>query len=243
MTDLKIKDVAELLSISETTVRRWLTDRKIPAYRINHQFRFSRTEIEDWVMSQKIGREDSLSPFNSTTQLQKDVQPITEVRARTKGSHQFSLYRALNNGGVYLNVPGTGKEEVLRNTVNLLAHPLNLDPAVLSELLLDREKLMPTGLNNGIGMPHARDFLLNSHRDVVVLAFPEKPIYDYGSLDGKPVHALFFLFATEDKIHLHLLAKIAHLVGQKEAIELLQSKPSKKEILTYIRQWEASINS
>ena len=29
--DLKIKDVAELLNVSETTVRRWLKDGKIPA--------------------------------------------------------------------------------------------------------------------------------------------------------------------------------------------------------------------
>ena len=47
--DLKIKDVAELLNISETTVRRWLVDGKIPAYRLNHQYRFSRIEIENWM--------------------------------------------------------------------------------------------------------------------------------------------------------------------------------------------------
>jgi PTS system nitrogen regulatory IIA component len=100
---------------------------------------------------------------------------------------------------------------------------------------------MPTGLNNGIGMPHARDFLLDSHRDVVVLVFPKEPICNYGSLDGKPVHALFFLFATEDKIHLHLLAKIAHLVGQDEVRKLLQSRPSEKEVLSYIRHWESKL--
>jgi len=35
--DLKIKDVAELLNVSETTIRRWLKDGKIPAYQLNHQ--------------------------------------------------------------------------------------------------------------------------------------------------------------------------------------------------------------
>ena len=53
--DLKIKDVADLLNVSETTIRRWLSDGKIPAYRINHQYRFNRIEIEDWVMKHKIG--------------------------------------------------------------------------------------------------------------------------------------------------------------------------------------------
>mgnify|MGYP003330610149 CR=1 FL=1 len=47
--DLKIKDVAELLNVSETTIRRWLVGGQIPAYRLNHQYRFSRLEIENWM--------------------------------------------------------------------------------------------------------------------------------------------------------------------------------------------------
>lgn len=52
--DLKIKDVAELLSVSETTIRRWLLDGKIPAYKLNRQYRFSKIEIENWMMKRKL---------------------------------------------------------------------------------------------------------------------------------------------------------------------------------------------
>ena len=94
-----------------------------------------------------------------------------------------------------------------------IAGPLGLDAGVIGDLLLDREALQPTALSNGIAIPHTRDFLLNAHYDVVTIAFLKNPI-DYGALDGKPVHTLFFLFATDDKKHLHLLAKIAHLSSQ-----------------------------
>jgi PTS system nitrogen regulatory IIA component len=238
--DLKIKDVAELLNVSETTIRRWLGDGKIPAYRINRQYRFSRTEIEDWVLSQKLGAVDTVSPFNTKAGSIEETTRVSDQRPHT-GNRQFSLYRALHNGGVYIDVPGDTKAEVIQNTTQLLAKSLNLDADVLSDLLLDREKLMPTGLNNGVGMPHARDFLLDSHKDVVIVVFPKKPIQDYGALDGKPVHSLFFLFASEDKRHLHLLAKIAHLVTQEEAIKLLKKKPSEKEVLDFIKSWEAGI--
>lgn len=242
MTDLKIKDVAELLNISETTVRRWLADRKIPAYRINRQYRFSRTEIEDWVMNQRLGGNDCLSPYSATTHVEEPADSLETPRTKsTSGTQQFSLYRAMNNGRVLSNIPGTTKNEVFHNTTKTLASSLDLDPEVLSELLIDREKLMPTGLNNGIGVPHARDFLLNSHRDVVVTVFPENPITDYGSLDGKPVHTLFFLFATEDKIHLHLLAKIAHFVAENSVRRILASKPTNKQLLETARNWESSL--
>ena len=111
---------------------------------------------------------------------------------------------------------------------------------MLIELLVDRENLMPTSLNCGIGAPHTHDFLLKDHHDAVAIVFPEKPIND-GALDGKPVHTLFFLFACEDKRHLHLLAKIAHLSSQPETLAILSQKPSKEALLEYIKEWESNI--
>ena len=51
--DLEIKDVSEMLNVSETTVRTWLTEGKIPAYYINDTYRFNRMEIEDWMLKKK----------------------------------------------------------------------------------------------------------------------------------------------------------------------------------------------
>ena len=129
---------------------------------------------------------------------------------------------------------------MIRTTMRSLDKDLNLDSDVISDLLLERENLQSTGLGNGIGIPHTREYLLNTHHDVVVLAFPEK-FLAYGSIDGKPVHTLFFLFACEDKRHLHLLAKIAHLSSLPETIKLLESRPSKEVILDYVKDWESNI--
>src|SRR5690606_21962266 len=120
--DLKIKDVAELLNVSETTIRRWLSDGKIPAYRINHQYRFSRFEIEDWVMSQKLDKEAHGSPFNT----EKEELPAGD-EIKTLGNQQFSLYRAIHKGGVLVDVPGKTKFEVISQTMNRTAKGLNLD--------------------------------------------------------------------------------------------------------------------
>lgn len=244
--DLKIKDVAELLNVSETTIRRWLADGKIPAYRIHHQYRFNRFEIENWVMSHKLGKTggNTVSPF--TDQFKIGPEEIEEFQATPStgsgkgGSKQFSLYRAIHKGGVFTDIPGGSKEEIIRNTMKRIAPELHFDAEVISELLLDRELLQPTALNNGIAIPHTRDFLLNTHHDAVPLVFPAKPIV-YGALDGKPVHTLFFLFAGDDKRHLHLLAKIAHLSSLPSTMDLLQSRPSKDVLLAFIKEWEGNI--
>jgi len=227
--DLKLKDVAELLNVSETTVRRWISERQIPYYRLNQQFRFSRSEIENWVLSCKQGGE--FSPFDMP-----DEEPAKECL----GTQQFGLYRAIHKGGVYQDIPGTTKEEVIRASVAQIARDINLDAEVITELLLDREKLMPTALSNGVAVPHTRDFLLQESFDVVTVVFPKEPI-EYGALDGKPVGVLFFLFACDDKRHLHLLAKLAHLCSKKENLAYLRTHPSKLDLLEYVKRWETSI--
>lgn len=246
--DLNIKDVSELLNVSETTVRNWLTDGKIPAYRINQnninpsdfdQYRFSRCEIEDWVMNQKNGTNQPVaSPFMGC--FKSTVEENMIHQHISGGNKQFSLFRAIYKGGVLYNVPGNTKSEVIRHAMKMIAAGLDLDDEVISDLLLDREALQSTALNNGIAIPHTRDFLLDAHLDMVSVVFPEKPI-PYDALDSKPVNTLFFLFASNDKRHLHLLAKIAHLSSQQATLALLNTKPDKEVLLEYIREWESNI--
>ena len=233
--DLKIKDVADMLHVSESTIRRWIVDGKIPNYRMNNHTYFSRNEIENWVISHKFDKTHENSPFTK-----KNEKEVTEKASAIGGIKQFSLLRAIHKGDVLHKIPGKSKEEIIRNTMKKMAKNLNVDPDAISELLLDREKMMPTALNNGIAVPHTRDFLLNTHQDAVIVVFTEEPLH-YGALDGKPVHTLFFLFACEDKRHLHLLAKIAHLSHQNTALDLFQSKPSKAKFLSFVKDWESNI--
>lgn len=241
--DLKIKDVAELLNVSEKTIRRWLSDGKIPAYRLNSQYRFSRIEIENWVMSCKLSKDES-SPLgfadalSSTNEASSDDNE--EVSEPKIGLQQYSLYRAIHKGGVLRAAGANTKEEIIANTVKQSARILGVDADILTELLLDRERLMPTALNHGVAVPHTREFVFKGPHDVVIVVFPEKPI-EYGALDAQPVHTLFFLFASGDKHHLHLLAKIAHLSSNEKMLQFLKTRPDKQVFLERLQEWEASL--
>lgn len=238
--DLKIKDVAELLNVSETTVRRWLKDGKIPAYQLNHQYRFSRGEIEDWMMKckLKLGK-DGFSPFEE----KQIYPPLQEDEGMRTGTQQYSLYRAMFKGGVISDVPVSNKQELIKSVMQKAAPRLGLDPDVCVELLMDREALMPTALNSGLAVPHPRDIVLEiPGSDTIITVFPDKPI-EYGAMDGQPVHTLFFLFSASDKTHLHLLSKLAHLGSQPSALDFLASKPSQEALLAYIKEWEAKVRN
>lgn len=237
--DLKVKDVADLLNVSETTVRRWVSDKKIPSYKIDQHHYFSRSEIESWVISHNLDKTHGTSPFLKSRETEIP-SPIEISGPARNGNKQFSLFRAVHKGDVFHNIVGKSKEEIIRNTMKKTAKTLQFDEEVMTDLLLDREYLMPTALNNGIAVPHTRDTLLHSHHDAVTVVFLDSPL-EYGALDGKPVHTLFFLFACEDKRHLHLLAKIAHLSSQPRAVDFFLTRPSKEKLLTFLKEWESQI--
>ena len=233
--DLKLKDVAKLLNVSTTTVRRWLEKHRLPAYTLNHQKRFNRHEVEKWLFQHQRAEDQ-----RAEERAEKHPTSDTGV-ALPADAKPFSLYRALHKGGVVGTIPGENKEEVIRATMRLIAQQLYLDAEVLTELLLDRERMMPTALNNGIGVPHTRDFLLSGTQDVVSIAFPSQAI-DYGALDQQPVHTLFFLFASDDKRHLHLLAKIAHFTNRPETLAFLRTRPSADKLIAYVKEWETQLH-
>jgi len=217
--DLKLSEVAELLSVSETTALRWVAEGSLPSYQLHGELRFNRLEIEDWVMSAGQGG-----------------HRFFEVGAW----NQFGLYRAIHKGGLIESAPQGEKEELIHHVMANTSESLSLDADLVSELLIDREKLMSTSLGHGIAVPHTRDFLVTGLFDAVTVVFPKTPI-DWGSLDGEPVHTLFFLFSCDDRRHLNLLAKIAHLASNPEALEFLKTRPSKPDLLSYIKNWETSI--
>ena len=229
--DLKMRDVSKMLRVSMSTVRRWLAEGKIPAYKLGNQYRFSPMEIEAWVMQRKINPEAKEEP-----QEEEFIPPPPQ------GTNRYSLYRAIHKGSVWSDIQGITKEEVIGEAMKRLSKEVELDHELMTELLLDREKMMPTALNKGIAVPHTRDIMLQNQQDVVAVCFLKDPL-PYGALDGEPVNTLFFLFAADDRRHLHLLAKIAHLANSDEARSLFKARPNKLKLLQYIKDWESQLRS
>lgn len=50
---LTSKEVAELLNISDYTIKRFAREKRIPARKIGRQWRFSKQEIEEWFKSER----------------------------------------------------------------------------------------------------------------------------------------------------------------------------------------------
>ena len=90
--------------------------------------------------------------------------------------------------------------------------------------LIERETLGPTGVGNGIALPHAR--LAGIEEVVGLLVVLEKPV-DFDSIDRQPVDIVFALLAPEDAgvEHLKALALVSRTLRDQSVCAKLRSNP------------------
>lgn len=90
------------------------------------------------------------------------------------------------------------------------AHP-ELDREDMVRILLDRERLGSTGVGDGVAIPHGK---LHGITSLLAVFGRSTDGVDFASLDDRPAHLFFVLFAPEDAAAMHLkaLARISRLL-------------------------------
>lgn len=97
----------------------------------------------------------------------------------------------------------TSKKRLFQDLGEIAAECYGICPVASFEALQDRENIGPTGVGDGVALPHARIGSLDAVSGVFLRL--EQPL-DFGSVDRRPVDLVFALFAPEDTGVQHLKA-------------------------------------
>lgn len=215
--DLKIKDLVEWLQVPEKTIYGWIQENRIPCYRINHQYRFSRSEINEWILKNKVDVSDRIMASSDVT-------------------HPSLLPALLRNGDIYYDVPGQSVKDVLKNAIDLIPTPPQLDKELVLSYLVQREEMMSTAVGNGIAIPHPRNPIISDiESECVAICFLKNDI-DFHALDKLPVHTLFIILSANATRHLDILSKIGYLCRQEVFLALLRKRAPREEVFACLEQ-------
>lgn len=109
----------------------------------------------------------------------------------------------------------TSKKRLMRDLCDVAAGCYGIDADSGLTALQDRESIGPTGVGNGVALPHAR--IAGLDRVVGVFVKLDRPVA-FDAVDRVPVDLVFGLFAPEDGgvLHLKALAVVARVLRQNK---------------------------
>jgi len=127
---------------------------------------------------------------------------------------------------VLLGSKAQSKRALLTEMAGMLS---SMDPDLVLEVIMAREKLGSTGMGHGVAIPHGR--MRGLTEPVIVVAIHEEGV-DFDAIDDALVHIVVMLLVPDDnnQVHLELLATLARLLQQADIRKALRDAPDAETV-------------
>jgi PTS system nitrogen regulatory IIA component len=140
---------------------------------------------------------------------------------------------------INIDLKARDKKEAITEIVDMLVKAKKIKkPAEIIETVLEREKLGSTGIGQGVAIPHGKTNSLTEQ--IGALGISQKGV-GFNSLDGEPVHLIFFLIGPADAAgkHLKALSRISRLFKDRFFRQSLREAKTSEEVIKIIQQEDA----
>jgi fructose-specific phosphotransferase system IIA component len=140
----------------------------------------------------------------------------------------------------YIKIPLDVKDrdEAIKKLVMLLGQfEVIADTEQAYKAVLDREKIMTTGVGNGIAIPHCKDSSCPNF--AVALGVHGKGL-NFESIDKKDVRIIFLLVGPENNpgLHIKLLSRISRLMSNEDLRDELLDCKTAEDALNLLQEEE-----
>lgn len=144
----------------------------------------------------------------------------------------------LNEKLIATGLEAADKYELIEKMIELASASGNMtNKEKVKECVLEREKLVSTGVGKGFAIPHGKT---DEIKDIVAAFAILKTPVDFDSIDLEPVKYVFLVVGKESLLnaHIKLLSKISRMMNKEEFREQLDEAKSPSEVLNMFRQEE-----
>ena len=113
----------------------------------------------------------------------------------------------------------------------------SIGAGMIEEALLKREELSSTGLGSGIAIPHCS---FDTSGEFTVGLIVLKKGMEFDSLDGEPVHLVFFIIGDENNRnkHIKILSSISKIAKDKELYKKLLEAETPEKVSAMLKRDE-----
>jgi fructose-specific phosphotransferase system IIA component len=150
----------------------------------------------------------------------------------------MKVFELLDEKFILTDFNSEDKEKIINELIDLYkgSDKVN-DLEKVRSAVLEREKIMSTGVGKGFAIPHGKT---NAVNDVIAAFGKTGSDIGYDALDGNPVHLIFLLVGRDDMVskHIKLLSRISRMMNKDEFRNKLINAESKKDIIEIFKKEE-----
>jgi len=147
----------------------------------------------------------------------------------------MNITKLLKPAAIRVISSASSKKRLLHELGDIAASAYGIKAATAVDALQERETLGPTGVGNGVALPHAR--LAGLEEVVGAFCLLEKPI-DFDAVDRQPVDLAFALFAPDDAgvEHLKALALVSRTLRDPATCATLRANRDPATLYTILTE-------
>lgn len=151
----------------------------------------------------------------------------------------MQLAEILDAGAVKTIASCTSKKRLFHDLGELAESCYELSSSNIIDALIEREGLGPTGVGQGIALPHARSPELDAVKGIFLRL--EKPL-NFEAVDRQPVDLVFALLAPQDAgvDHLKALALVSRTLRDKSICSKLRANSDAATLHTILTELQSS---
>jgi mannitol/fructose-specific phosphotransferase system IIA component (Ntr-type) len=142
---------------------------------------------------------------------------------------------------IAVGLSAQSKEELLTKMVDLASkNPHVLDKEKVRSAILERERIMSTGVGKGFAIPHGKTDAVN---DIVLAFATTSDSVDYASMDNEPVRLVLLLVSRDSDVgsRLKLLSRASKVMNSDAARKSLIEAKTPDEVLAIFKAEEERI--
>ncbi|TAN36252.1 MAG: PTS sugar transporter subunit IIA [Verrucomicrobia bacterium] len=148
----------------------------------------------------------------------------------------MSLKKALTRETITPELKGATKDAVIGELVDMLVAAGKIKDRVAAlRAVLERERKMSTGMQNGIAIPHGKT---DTQEGLVTALGIKREGLDFDSLDGQPARIFVMTLSPENRTgpHIQFLAEISRQLNDPGIRERLLAAATADEILNILAE-------
>lgn len=220
---MSLDEVAYHLNLSKTNVEQLVQRKEIPFEQQGGRVIFRLLEVDAWASARLLGLSDK--------QL-TDYHKVTSTKAHNLSDRHAIIPDVVRASYIDPALKSKTKSSIIRDMVKLAdATGLLNYPDDLRQNIEEREKMCSTALAGGIALLHAKNHEPYLAEDsFIVLGRAIHPV-PFGSPDGQTTDLFFLLCSQDERIHLHVLARICMMAYHTSLLIRLREAADAEEML------------